>query len=86
MNDDAQASFGCLLSTDGECTDHLRLEHCTKRNTSRKESDRKGKERDMELIRNFILNKKPHVIAIGGESRQSLQVPPSIRSVRFVTY
>jgi transcription elongation factor SPT6 len=38
-----QAAFGCLLSGDGECTDHIRLEHILKRKNAWKESDKAGK-------------------------------------------
>lgn len=37
-----QASFGCLVSTDGECTDHIRLENMLKRKDAWKDSDRAG--------------------------------------------
>ena len=37
-----QATFGCLINGDGECADHIRLEHILKRKNAWKEMDRLG--------------------------------------------
>lgn len=76
-----QAAFGCLVNPDGECTDHIRLEHILKRKNAWKEMDRTGKERDLAMLRNFIFNKKPHVIAVSGESREALMLIEDLRAV-----
>ena len=81
VSDLEQASFGCLVSVDGEVTDHIRLEHILKRKNAWKECDRVGKEKDMGVLRNFILNKKPHVIAIGCESRDALMLQEDLKSI-----
>ena len=38
-----QAAFGCLMNGEGECTDHIRLEHILKRSKSWREKDVAGK-------------------------------------------
>ena len=79
--DQDQATFGCLVSPDGECSDHIRLEHILKRSNSHREMDRKGKERDMNQLRTFIFNKKPHVIAVSGESREAIMLMEDLKSL-----
>ena len=37
-----QASFGCLVNVDGECSDHIRLENILKRKNAWKDIDRAG--------------------------------------------
>lgn len=69
--DYSQAAFACIISPDGECTDYLRLPHLIKRKNSPREEERTMKEADLLAVRNFIATKKPHVIAIGGESREA---------------
>lgn len=76
-----QAAFGCLVNVDGECTDHIRLEHILKRKNAWKESDRAGKERDLSMLRNFIFNKKPHVIGVSGESREATMLIEDLRAI-----
>ena len=76
-----QAVFGCLVNVDGECTDHIRLEHILKRKNAWKESDRAGKEKDLNMLRNFIFNKKPHVIAVSSESREATMVIEDLRAL-----
>lgn len=76
-----QAVFGCLVNRDGECTDHIRLEHILKRKNAWKEMDRAGKERDLSLLRNFIFNKKPHVIAVSGESREATMLIEDLKAI-----
>lgn len=76
-----QAAFGCLVNTDGECSDYIRLEHILKRKNAWKESDRVGKEKDMNTLRNFIFNKKPHVIAVSAESREATMLIEDLRAL-----
>lgn len=39
------------------------------------------KEADLTALRNFIYTKKPHVIVIGGESREALMIADDLRAV-----
>ena len=38
-------------------------------------------EADLLAIRNFISTKKPHVISVGGESREALMVAADLREI-----
>lgn len=40
-----------------------------------------SQEADLISLRNFILTKKPHVVAIGGESREALMIADDLKSV-----
>jgi len=40
-----------------------------------------GKEKDMGMLRNFIFNKKPHVIVVSGESREAIMVVEDVREI-----
>jgi len=80
-SDADEASFGCLVNVDGECSDHIRLENILKRKNAFRDIDRAGKEKDMGLLRNFIMNKKPHVIVVSGESREAIMVVEDVREI-----
>jgi len=58
-----------MLDGEGEVTDFLRLPHIMKRKTYGPPVEKAAKEQEMDKIREFILEKKPHVIAVAGESR-----------------
>ena len=65
--DFSQAAFAAIASPDGDITDHLPLPHLLKRKNSYREDERLLKEADLLAMTNFVRNKKPHVIVIGGE-------------------
>ncbi|XP_053983538.1 transcription elongation factor SPT6-like isoform X1 [Hylaeus volcanicus] len=77
--DYSQAAFICLVAPDGECTDYLRLPHLMKRKNSYREEEKAMKEADLLAIRNFIATKKPHVVAIGGESRDAMMIATDVK-------
>ncbi|XP_034949711.1 transcription elongation factor SPT6 [Chelonus insularis] len=77
--DYTQAAFTCIIAPDGECTDYLRLPHLLKRKNSFREDEKVMKEADLLAIRNFIATKKPHVIVVGGESREALMIVADIK-------
>ncbi|XP_012145851.2 transcription elongation factor SPT6 isoform X1 [Megachile rotundata] len=77
--DYSQAAFTCLIAPDGECTDYLRLPHLMKRKNSYREDEKTMKEADLLAVRNFIATKKPHVIVIGGESREAMMIAADIK-------
>ena len=77
----SQASFACLVSADGEVSNHIRLEHILKRKNAWKVSDRVGKEEDMAKLKKFIFDKKPRVIAIGCDSREALMLQEDLKSI-----
>jgi transcription elongation factor SPT6 len=40
-----------------------------------------GKEKDLRSLREFIFNKKPHVIAVSGESRDALMLIEDLKAL-----
>ncbi|CAL8137322.1 unnamed protein product [Orchesella dallaii] len=81
VNDYEQAAFACLLSPDGEPLEHLRLQSIIKNKKAYKESDRQEKLADLLGLKEFIRNKKPHVVVIGGESRDALMIQEDVKGV-----
>lgn len=79
--DFAQAAFGAIINHDGEVTDYLRLPHILKRKLSHNKEDKALKEADLDTLAEFIRNKKPHVIAISGESREAQMIQTDVRDV-----
>ncbi|KAJ1520204.1 hypothetical protein ONE63_004415 [Megalurothrips usitatus] len=79
--DFSQAAFACMVAPDGEVTDYLRLPSLLKRRNGFREDDKLLKEADLTALRNFISSKKPHVIAVGGESRDALMVVEDLKNV-----
>ncbi|ODN05104.1 Transcription elongation factor SPT6 [Orchesella cincta] len=81
VNDYEQAAFACLVSPDGEPLEHLRLQSIIKNKKSFKESDRQEKLADLLGLTEFIRNKKPHAIVIGGESREALMIQEDVKEI-----
>ncbi|CAG9774076.1 unnamed protein product [Ceutorhynchus assimilis] len=79
--DYSQSAFTCISTADGDITDYLRLPHILKRKNSWKQEEKLMKEADLTALRNFIYTKKPHVIAIGGESREALMIAEDLRGI-----
>ncbi|XP_045475975.1 transcription elongation factor SPT6-like [Harmonia axyridis] len=79
--DYSQAAFACIAAPEGDITDYLRLPHLTKRKNSWRVEEKLMKESDLTAIRNFIMTKKPHVVCIGGESREALMIADDIKAV-----
>ncbi|XP_073971663.1 transcription elongation factor Spt6 isoform X2 [Rhodnius prolixus] len=75
------ASFTCMISPDGECTDYLRLPHLLKRKNSFRQEEKLLKEADLLALKNFISSKRPHAIVIGGESREALMIAADIKEI-----
>lgn len=71
-DDPSQAAFAALINTDGEVTDYLRLPKFTSRRG--KFTADEEKEPDTAALLNFMRNKKPHVIAVAGESMKAQKV------------
>ncbi|XP_056634239.1 transcription elongation factor SPT6 [Diorhabda sublineata] len=75
------SAFACISAPDGDITDYLRLPHLLKRKNSFRIEEKSMKEADLQAIKNFIYLKKPHVVTIGGESREALMIADDIRGV-----
>lgn len=70
----SQAAFGCCIDIDGDCCEYIRLPHLLKRRNAYNERDAMAKEHDIRRMQDFVIRRKPHVIAVSGESRDALMV------------
>lgn len=77
--DYSQAAFCSLISPDGDVTDYLRLPHILKRKNSYRQDEKSLKESDLTNLMTFMRNKKPHVVVIGGESREAIMIQQDIK-------
>lgn len=76
-----QAAFACVVSPDGDCTDYLRLPNLLRRKMSFNKDDAVLKEADLLALKNLIQSKKPHVIVVGGESRDALMIKQDLMQI-----
>uniref|UniRef100_A0A7G3AZW4 Transcription elongation factor SPT6 n=1 Tax=Lutzomyia longipalpis TaxID=7200 RepID=A0A7G3AZW4_LUTLO len=72
------SAFCALINPDGEVTDYLRCPNLLKPKISIWEDKRGLKEAELQNIKQFVRNKKPHVIAIGGESYDAKRLKEDI--------
>ncbi|XP_017776397.1 PREDICTED: transcription elongation factor SPT6 isoform X2 [Nicrophorus vespilloides] len=79
--DYSQSAFTCIAGPDGDITDYLRLPHLLKRKNSYRDEEKMLKEADLSALRNFIYTKKPHVIVIGGESREAMMISEDMKGL-----
>ncbi|XP_055370819.1 transcription elongation factor SPT6 isoform X2 [Condylostylus longicornis] len=79
--DVSQAAFCAITSHEGEVTDYLRIPHVLKRKNTYNIEQKQLKMEELENIKNFVRTKKPHVIAIGGESREALSIQYELREM-----
>ncbi|OXA61519.1 Transcription elongation factor SPT6 [Folsomia candida] len=79
--DFSQASFATVISPAGEPSQFIRLQNIMKSLKSFNESDRKDKSEDLRSIKELIVAKKPHVVVIGGESRDAIMIKEDIRNL-----
>ncbi|XP_047491052.1 transcription elongation factor SPT6-like [Penaeus chinensis] len=70
----SQAAFGCCIDIDGDCCEYIRLPHLLKRRNAYNERDALAKENDIRRMQEFIIRRKPHVVAVSGESREGFMV------------
>ncbi|XP_057340460.1 transcription elongation factor SPT6-like [Microplitis mediator] len=74
-----KAAFASIVAPNGECVDFLKLPHLLKRKNSFNKKERLLKEADLISLRNFISKNKPHIVVIGGESRDAQTIYNDIR-------
>ena len=75
-------SFAVLLDADGIPVEHIRLPYfLLKRQEYANEKDRQLREKDRQRFKNFILEKKPHVIAVGSETLMTRLVMQDIHHI-----
>uniref|UniRef100_UPI0034C6DEEA SPT6 n=1 Tax=Homo sapiens TaxID=9606 RepID=UPI0034C6DEEA len=65
--------FCALVNGEGEVTDFLRLPHFTE--------EREKKAQDIETLKKFLLNKKPHVVTVAGENRDAQMLIEDVKRI-----
>ena len=81
-SDDAEeASYGALISMNGDVIDFIKLSYLTKRENSYIEKERLGKVEDTVALRKFIKNRRPHVIALSAIDMNARNVQGEIERV-----
>uniref|UniRef100_A0A7M4G146 Transcription elongation factor SPT6 n=1 Tax=Crocodylus porosus TaxID=8502 RepID=A0A7M4G146_CROPO len=73
--------FCALVNGEGEVTDFLRLPYFTKRRNAWREEERERKAQDIETLKKFLLNKKPHVVTIAGENRDAQMLMEDVKRI-----
>ncbi|KAL0973192.1 hypothetical protein UPYG_G00200120 [Umbra pygmaea] len=71
--------FCALVNSDGEVGDFLRLPYFLKRRNAWREDEREKKIHDIGTLKRFLSSKKPHIIAVAGESRDAQMVMEDIK-------
>lgn len=79
--DYTQAAFCAITSAEGDVSDYLRLPHILKRKSSYRQDEKALKLMDLRNLKEFILNKRPHVVVIGGESREAQMIQSDIQEI-----
>ena len=69
-----QSAFGCCIDVDGDCCEYIRLPNLMYRKNAYNERHANMKEEELNRIKDFIIRRKPHVVAIGGECRDALMI------------
>ncbi|VDI00276.1 transcription elongation factor SPT6 [Mytilus galloprovincialis] len=75
------ASFGALIDGEGQVTDFIKLVSLIKSNRAWRAVDREGKANDLKRLKEFIADKKPHVVAVTAESRDALSIIEDIKKI-----
>ncbi|KAJ8674975.1 hypothetical protein QAD02_010761 [Eretmocerus hayati] len=73
------AAFASVVAPDGECVEHHKFPYLLRKKNSFRESDKIAKEADLEAMKRLIATRKPHLIVIGGESRDAMMIAEDVR-------
>lgn len=79
--DPTQAAFACMAAIDGDVSDYLRLPHLLKRRNGYRLDEKQMKEADLSALKNFLSQKRPHVVVIGGESREAHMIAEDVKGI-----
>nr|KAG5690166.1 hypothetical protein BaRGS_013623 [Batillaria attramentaria] len=80
-SDKDTSAFGALIDGDGLVSDFVRLPYFTYRRNSYRQIERDWKEKDMQKLKEFILSKKPHVVAVTAESRDAMMISDDVKFI-----
>lgn len=84
MPSNEEATFAAMIDGDGEVSDFIKLESFMikpKPQEYQTEQERNYREKDLAKLRRFILNKKPHAIAVGADSIVTRNVVEDLRAI-----
>lgn len=73
--------FCALVNGEGEGTDSLRLPRFTNRRAAWREEERAKKAQDIETLKKFLCNKKPHVVTVAGENRDAQMLIEDVKRI-----
>ena len=76
-----QAAFAACIDVDGDILEYKRFPDMLKRKDAYNPRDAAGKENDLQRFRDFIVRRRPHVIAIGGESKEALTLVEEFKEI-----
>lgn len=62
-------------------TDYIRIDHLTKRMRSRSEDEKRLKVSAMNKLKQFIADKKPNAIVLGGENMEAMNIKKDLEEV-----
>ncbi|EDO33602.1 predicted protein [Nematostella vectensis] len=79
LPDPTVPAFLAMLDGEGQVTDYLRLKSLLVRRNAYRQSEREAKEKDMESLKEFILKKRPQVIAVAAVSREATTIVEDIK-------
>ncbi len=80
-NDLNVAAFAAMIATDGELLGYIKLDHILKRKNSWNENEREAKESDMDILKRFIAERRPHCIVVGAADRAAIHLREDLQSV-----
>ena len=79
--DQEEASYGALINLQGEVSDFIKLSYLTTRDNAYIEKERIGKAEDMQALRKFIKQRRPHVIGISANGMDARGVQADINKI-----
>ncbi|KAA0186889.1 hypothetical protein HAZT_HAZT009216 [Hyalella azteca] len=79
--DPSQAAFAAVVDVDGDIIEYKRYPNMLKRKDAYDERFAAMKEDDLQKFRDLIMRRRPHVITIGGESKEALMLVEDIKEV-----
>jgi transcription elongation factor SPT6 len=81
-NDVDVASYGVLITHEGEVGDFIKMEHLLKRSRNEyNEKEAREKMSDMDALRDFIRQKRPHCIVVGVADRKAIDIQRDVDDI-----
>jgi transcription elongation factor SPT6 len=78
--DKSSPAYFALVDGDGECVDYFKLNNFMKRLNSRIEQEVEDKKHDIERLRKFFVKKKPKVVVVGANGRDTIAMMEDLQT------